>query len=149
MILNRVVMQGDRRSITPSVSSNIGAIPDSFFVYIETYNPKNIDTADIFLVILNAKGDAALASDTLMVLKPGRGDMILTFHHAALALGDYRLVVSARSPKAKADDPMLASAMKNASMPIAVPSASFAARGSTTGQRAVVRRVGTPPPAPP
>lgn len=113
MILNRVVMQGDRRSITPSVSSNIGAIPDSFFVYIETYNPKNIDTADIFLVILNAKGDAALASDTLMVLKPGRGDMILTFHHAALALGDYRLVVSARSPKAKADDPMLASAMKN------------------------------------
>jgi GWxTD domain-containing protein len=113
MVLNRVVMQGDRRSITPNVSSNIGTIPDSFFVYVETYNPKNMDTADLFMIVLNGKGDAVLARDTLVVLKPGRGDLILTFHHATLALGDYRLVVSARSPKAKEDDPMLATTMKN------------------------------------
>jgi GWxTD domain-containing protein len=113
MVLNRVVMQGDRRSITPNVSSNIGTIPDSFFVYVETYNPKNLDTTDIFMVVLNSKGDAVLARDTVVILKPGRGDLILTFYHATLPLGDYKLAVSARSPKAMEDDPMLATTVKN------------------------------------
>jgi GWxTD domain-containing protein len=113
MVLSRVVMQGDRRSITPSVSSNIGSIPDSFFVYVETYNMKNLDTTRIFMTVLNSKDDAVLARDTLVVLKPGRGELILTIHHSTLALGDYRLVVGARSPKAAADDPMAAATVKN------------------------------------
>ena len=113
MVLNRVVMQGDRRSITPNVSSNIGTIPDSFFVYVETYNPKNLDTTVIFMVVLNSKGDAVLARDTVVILKPGRGDLILTFYHATLPLGDYKLAVSARSPKAMEDDPMLVTTVKN------------------------------------
>ena len=108
MLLSRVTMQGDRRSITPSISSNVGAIPESFFQYIEVYNTRGLDSVQFVSKILDGKGDPVVTTDTLVALKPGRGEMILRVPHGSLPIGDYRLVVSARSPKAAEDDPALA-----------------------------------------
>jgi GWxTD domain-containing protein len=108
MLLSRVTMQGDRRSITPSISANIGSIPDSFFDYIEVYNTRGLDSVKFVSTILDGKGRVAVTTDTLLTLKPGRGELILRVPHGNLPIGDYRLVVSARSPRAKEDDPALA-----------------------------------------
>jgi GWxTD domain-containing protein len=108
MLLNKVTMQGDRRSITPSISSNIGAIPESFFQYIEVYNTRALDTVKFVSTILDGKGDPVLTVDTLVTLKPGRSELILRVPHGNVPIGDYRLIVSARSPQAKEDDPALA-----------------------------------------
>jgi GWxTD domain-containing protein len=108
MLLNKVTMQGDRRSITPSISSNIGAIPESFFQYIEVYNARALDTVKFVSTILDGKGDPVVTVDTLVTLKPGRSEQILRVPHGNVPIGDYRLIVSARSPRAKEDDPALA-----------------------------------------
>ena len=108
MLLNKVTMQGDRRSITPSISSNIGAIPESFFQYIEVYNTRALDTVKFVSTILDGKGDPVVTVDTLVTLKPGRSELILRVPHGNVPIGDYRLIVSARSPRAKEDDPALA-----------------------------------------
>jgi hypothetical protein len=108
MLLSRVTMQGDRRSITPSISANIGTIPESFFEYIEVYNTRGLDTVKFVSTILDGKGDPVVTADTLVSLKPGRAELILRVPHGNLPIGDYRLVVSARSPKARDDDASLA-----------------------------------------
>jgi GWxTD domain-containing protein len=111
--LTRVVMQGDKRSITPCISANIGAIPDSFWVYCEVYNALNLDTASFILAVLNAKGDPVIANENIAVLKPGRNELILKLRHGSLPLGDYRLVLNVRAPHAAEDAPPIASSGKN------------------------------------
>jgi GWxTD domain-containing protein len=113
LALSRVVMQGEKRQITPCISANIGAIADSFWVYCEVYNSSNLDTTDFILAVLNAKGDPVIANENIAVLRPGRNELILKLHHGSLPLGDYRLVLNARSPHALEDAPPIASSGKN------------------------------------
>ncbi len=108
MLLGRVTMQGDRRSITPSISPNIGLIPDAFFMYFEVYNTRNLDTVKFVTNVRDRKGDAVMTSDTLVALKPGRSELILRVAHGNLAIGDYRLIVGARLPHATDDEQALA-----------------------------------------
>ncbi len=113
LLLTRVNVQGDRRSITPCISANIGSIPDSFSVYMEAYNARNLDTTVFIMAIMDAKGNPSLANETTAILRPGRNEVILKMHHGALPLGDYRLVVNARAPHAAEDAAPLATTGRN------------------------------------
>lgn len=113
MLLSHVVTAGGRRSITPSVSPNIGLLPDSFFMYIEVYNERKLDSVSIVSSILDKKGDKALAADTLVVLKPGRNELILQVAHGNLPIGDYRLFVRARDIHATDEEQSLAATNRN------------------------------------
>ena len=98
MLLSRVSAVGEKRSISPSVSSNIGTIPDAFSVYLEVYNKRGVDSVRFMMDIIAQKSEKTLSVDTLIALKPGRGEYILRVPHGTLPLGDYRLVISARLP---------------------------------------------------
>ncbi len=109
MLLSRVSMQGGRRSITPSVSPNIALLPDAFFMYLEVYNTRSLDSVSFVSAILDKKGDPVFSADTLVVLNPDRNELILRVAHGNLPIGDYRLIVSARDIHAAEDDRSLAS----------------------------------------
>jgi GWxTD domain-containing protein len=100
MLLSHVSVAGGKRSISPSVSPNVGTMPDAFSVYLEVYNKRGVDSVRFTMDILGQKSDKTLSVDTLTALKPGRGEYILRVPHGTLPLGDYRLVISARLPHA-------------------------------------------------
>lgn len=104
MLLNRVNTVGDKRSITPSVSSNIGAIPDSFFVYLEAYNRRSLDSVQLVTSITSTKTRKSVSFDTVAVLRPGRSEQILCVPHGALPIGDYVLTIVALPIGAAYDD---------------------------------------------
>jgi len=96
MLLSRVSMQGEKRSITPHISTNVGDIADAFYAYIEVYNARKLDTIHLLTDVVNSKGERILRVDTLVSLNPGRNERILRIPHATLPLGDFRLLVRAR-----------------------------------------------------
>lgn len=125
MLLSKVSVQGDRRSIVPSVSPNVGAIPDQFFVYFEVYQRAAVDSVRYVIDILNKKDDVVLRVDTIDVVRSGRNERILRVPDATLPLGDYTLAMRA--------------------LPVSVPldSAEGKARGITT-KAILVRWSGLP-----
>ena len=96
MLLSRVSMQGEKRSITPHISTNVGDIADAFYAYIEVYNARKLDTIHLLTDVVNSKSERILRVDTLVSLNPGRNERILRIPHATLPLGDFRLLVRAR-----------------------------------------------------
>ncbi len=104
LLLSRVSSSGDKRSITPSISQNIGGIPDSFFVYLEAYNRRGLDSIRFTVDIIAKKSDKSVTFDTIAVLKPGRSEHILRIVHGSLPIGDYRLTIAARPASAPKDD---------------------------------------------
>jgi GWxTD domain-containing protein len=96
MLLSRVSTQGEKRAITPYISANVGAIPEVFYIYIEVYNARKLDTVQLVTDVVNSNSERILRVDTLVSLNPGRNERILRIPHATLPLGDFRLLVRAR-----------------------------------------------------
>ena len=113
MVLNRVVMQG-RSPVDHAERVLEHRLHPGFVLRVRgNVQPRQPRYDPLLHGGPERQGRCGPARDTVVILKPGRGDLILTFYHATLALGDYKLAVSARSPKAKDDDPMLATTVKN------------------------------------
>jgi GWxTD domain-containing protein len=113
MLLSRVSMQGDRRSITPAVSPNIGLFPDAFFMYIEVYNARKLDSVAFVSSLMDKKGDKVLSADTVVALKPDRNELILRVAQSNTAIGDYRLIVRARDIHVADEEQSLATTNRN------------------------------------
>jgi len=113
MLLSRVSVQGDRRSITPSISPNIGVLPEAFYLYVEVYNERKRDSVRFVTSLLNKKGDKAFTTDSLFALRPGRNEVILRVTQPNLPLGDYRLVLQARDIRATEEEQSLATTNRN------------------------------------
>lgn len=95
MLLSRVTMQGEKRSIVPNVTSNLGEITGRANYYVELYNRAKIDSTHLVLSVLDQKGERIAESDTAVAVGPGRNEKILQFDHLQLPLGDYRMFVRA------------------------------------------------------
>jgi GWxTD domain-containing protein len=107
MLLNRVNVVGDRRSITPNISGNVGTSPDTFSVYLEAYNKHNLDSARFTMSVIGAKSGVVVSQDTLLRLKPGRGEYILRVAHSTLPIGNYNFTIVVRPPSVPLDDESL------------------------------------------
>jgi GWxTD domain-containing protein len=113
MLLSRASMQGERWSITPSVSPNIGLFPDAFFLYLEVYNARKLDTVTFVSTLVDKKGDKVLSADTVVVLKPDRNELILKVPQTNMPIGDYRLIVHARNKHVTDEEKLLATTNRN------------------------------------
>ncbi len=100
LMLSRVSSAGEKRSIVPNISANVGAIPDAFSVYLEVYNTRGLDSVRFTMDIAARKSEKKVTADTVAALKRGRGEYILQVPHGTLPLGDYELTISARLPGA-------------------------------------------------
>ena len=114
MLLNRVTMQGEKRSIVPNVSGNSAEIAGNLSLFQEIYNTAGRDSVRMQISVESDRGDRRTTNDTLLRLNPGKNEVILAFNSSTLPLGDYRLHVRAfpASVASPSDTTPLASAVR-------------------------------------
>ncbi|MBX2992529.1 MAG: GWxTD domain-containing protein [Bacteroidetes bacterium] len=95
MLIGRLAQSGDKRSITPSISPNVGNIGGSMHLFFEAYNDSILDSAQFVITILSEKNAEMLKADSLVPLTPGRNQVFLRVDQSSLPIGDYRLYVQA------------------------------------------------------
>jgi GWxTD domain-containing protein len=95
MLVRTIKLVGDRKSIVPNVSSNVGSLPDGFFLFFEVYNNVMEDSVRFTATVLSDKGVTMLTRDTASLVAMGRNQVFIKIDHSMLTLGDYRVVVQA------------------------------------------------------
>lgn len=95
MLVARIVTQGDRKTIVPNISPNVGNLPDPFYLFMEAYDRRQADSIRFHASVENEKGDQVLQTDTVQYLYPGKSEVFMRIDHTRLPLGDYRLTVTA------------------------------------------------------
>jgi GWxTD domain-containing protein len=104
MLLNRITTQGEKRSILPNITSNVGDLPEPFHVYFEVYNQAKFDSVRFVVTALSEKSERKVEFDTVTSLRPGRNEKIFSVDHTSLTLGDYRLYIRAYPVHQKSPD---------------------------------------------
>jgi GWxTD domain-containing protein len=98
LLISSITERGERRSIVPNITGNVGNVSGAFYIFFEIYNRLDVDTVLLVTNILDKKNETVSVQDTLMVLEAGRNDALVKINHEKLPLGDYSLVVRAFSP---------------------------------------------------
>ncbi len=104
MLVARLIMQGDRKTIVPNISPNVGNVPDAFYLFMEAYDRRQPDSIRFNASVENEKGDVVLQTDTVQYLKAGRSEVFMRIEHSRLSLGDYKLTVTAGPVRGLADN---------------------------------------------
>ena len=96
MIVSHMAQIGAKRSLTPSVSSNLGTLNEPVYAFFEAYNNRTkIDSIRYSASIVNAKGERQMGFDTLETVHRGKNDVLLMIDQRALPVGDYVLDIKA------------------------------------------------------
>ena len=103
MLLSKLNISGDKKSIVPSVSPNVANLQHAFHIFFEAYNAQRVDTVRFVATVLNEKKEQVLESDTVEVLAPGRNQIFMSIDHTRLPLGDYSLFIKSYSRPAAPD----------------------------------------------
>jgi GWxTD domain-containing protein len=95
MLVSRITSNGPRKSLLPSVSPNLGNIPDAFYAFCELYNRAAADSLRIAARVYDGKGQLQLEVDTVQFCPLGKNDVLIRIPHTKLPLGDYVLIIRA------------------------------------------------------
>lgn len=112
MLVNRIANEGDRRSIAPNVSGNIGENNNSFSIFFEIYSTRSTDSLSLHYTITDNKGREFLNKSQNYRLRGNRSQIITRFDSANYSTGSYQLNVEVRSVL---DDPNEVPALKQRS----------------------------------
>jgi len=112
MLVARISLQGDKKTIVPNISPNVGNLPDAFYIFMEAYDRQPSDSVRFEATVANDKEDVVLQSDTIQYLRPGKNEVFMRIDHSRLPLGDFRLRVTAVPAQGTPEDsrPRLAGA---------------------------------------
>lgn len=95
MLVSKLSVNGDKRTIVPNVSPNVGLIPDAFHIFFEVYNRLAMDSVRFVVDVLNAKKDKVMHLTQLEGLSAGRNQVFIKIENSSLPIGDYTLYVLA------------------------------------------------------
>ena len=95
MLVSKLSLKGEKKSITPNVSPNVGDVPGAFYAYFEVYNRMGLDSVRLNAAVVTEKGEQKFEFDTLETLHAGRNEKFIRINHSTFPLGDYRLLIRA------------------------------------------------------
>ncbi len=95
MLLSRFAETGGKRTITPSISQNLGLVSGEFHVFFEAYNAESAEGMKFVTSVLNEKKQPVIKRDTTLKLKAGKNHIFLRVDHSSLPIGDYNLYIQA------------------------------------------------------
>ena len=98
MLISRYVEQGGIKHIVPSVSSNMGLIPDAFHIFFEVYNQGVSASVRFTASVLDHEDRQVMHVDTVALIDVGRTEMFMKIVDTMLVVGDYKLMVVASTP---------------------------------------------------
>jgi GWxTD domain-containing protein len=97
MLVNRLSSEGERRSISPNVSGNIGENNNSFSIFYEIYSDRASDSLNLHYTITDMKGRVFLNKSQNYRLRGNKGQIITRFDSSKYSTGSYLLTVEVRS----------------------------------------------------
>ncbi|MBM2840322.1 MAG: hypothetical protein HW412_850 [Bacteroidetes bacterium] len=95
MLVSKVSDNGGRKTIVPSVSPNVGLIPDAFYIFFEAYNDPARDSIRLAIDILDEKSEKVAEQTQIQNLLPGKNQVFIRIENSNLSIGDYTLYVRA------------------------------------------------------
>jgi GWxTD domain-containing protein len=95
MLVSKFTVNGEKKTLVPSVSPNVGLIPDAFHIFFEAYNEPNLDSVRLVVDILNEKKEKTAEVTQVQKLAPGRNQVFMRIENGSLAIGDYTLYIRA------------------------------------------------------
>lgn len=113
MLINRITVSGDRRTIVPNISQNVGMVADSFHVFFEAYNRAGLDSIRLKVDVLSGKKENVLGQIEMRPLHPGRNQIFITIPNTSLSIGNYALYVRAYADGDSSDSSKTAIASTN------------------------------------
>lgn len=97
MLVNRIATEGEKRSIAPNVSGNIGENNSLFSVFFEVYSTRPSDSLEISYTIVDNKGKQLLNRSQVYRAHGNRSQIIMQFDSTKYSTGSYMLSVEGRS----------------------------------------------------
>jgi GWxTD domain-containing protein len=96
MLIAKLAEKEDgKKTIKPSISSNVVDIPAPLHIFFEAYNFSTPDTLHFITTVFNAKNEKLYQADTMLYLGSTRNRLFLRVDHSNLAIGDYKMFVHA------------------------------------------------------
>ena len=95
MLIARLSKQDGKTIIVPSVSRNVGRIPEVLHIFFEAYNNQNLDSVRFSVDILNEKKEKQIELSERVALSPGRNQIFLRVDQSTLPIGEYTMYVRA------------------------------------------------------
>jgi GWxTD domain-containing protein len=95
MLVNRLSTDGEKRSIVPNISGNVGHLSEGFFLFVELYSKTDIDSVDLTWKVFDAKQKELMTGKQLEALTGATTQSFLKIDNPALPAGIYYLTVRA------------------------------------------------------
>jgi len=96
MLVRRLTIVGEKRTMIPSVSPNVGSLGEPFHIFLEAYNiQKDQDTVKFVVTVFDEAKNKKLQFDTLQTIDPVRSQVFLRIDHLTFPVGDYTIFVQA------------------------------------------------------
>lgn len=95
MIISRLSFKGEKRTIQPNVSPNVGSLSEPFYAFFEAYNRVHPDSLRFEARVYDTKREMKLRTDSLQFVSGGRSDLFMRIDQTRLPMGDYVLEIRA------------------------------------------------------
>ncbi len=109
MLIARLTTNDGKMSIVPAVTGNVGDVVDPFHIFFEAYSDSAMDSVKFVANIYDKKKEELVTADTMYNLRAGRTQVFMSIDHTRLAVGDYKLFVTAYVPGKEEPEDAIAS----------------------------------------
>jgi len=103
MLVNRLSTSGDKRSIVPNISGNVGHLTEGFFLFVEVYNKATLDSMLLTWKILDHERKEVRQRSQEEALSGTMTQAFLKVDDLNLAAGTYFLTIDAQPLHAPQD----------------------------------------------
>ena len=101
MLVSRLTTNGEKRSIVPNISGNIGENSEGFFIFYELYARAELEPVRFIATVVDAKGDSVMGVDRAETPTSSLHQVFMKFPESKLAVGTYTINVRASAVATK------------------------------------------------
>ncbi len=91
MLVNRLGKEGEKKIVYPNISGNVGEYGETFYIFFEIYNHVDADSAVVWTMIKNIKGDILQHDSTMQRLAAGKTPCFIRVNSSKLLTGEYTI----------------------------------------------------------
>lgn len=89
MLVSRLRLEGDKKTIVPNISGNVGNLPEGFYLFCEVYNKTECDTFELTYQVKTAKKEEKLHERFLHPAVRGKNQIFVKINTSSLPMGTY------------------------------------------------------------
>ena len=106
MLISRITQAGEKRSMTPLVSGNVGSLVEGGHVFFESYSDSLIPSVQLDFIVRDEEQREKSRIDTSVSLQKGKTQFLLPVDFSSLGVGDYKLFILLKQGSGEADSVM-------------------------------------------